>query len=86
MFRDLGKFYLTDEQQRLMDKFHGKKLSKFPPGWDAFIRPDKVWEYVFGEPSPEYFFFYYLIISLYPSLKTLIKGIIFFDLNVLCSL
>ena len=53
MFRDLGKFYLTDEQQRLMDKFHGKKLSKFPPGWDAFIRPDKVWEYVFGEPSPE---------------------------------
>ena len=42
MLRDTGKCYLTDKQQLIMDKFEDKKISKFPAGWDAFIRPDKV--------------------------------------------
>lgn len=53
MLKDTGKCYLTDEQQLIMDKFEGRKLSKFPAGWDAFIRPDKVWEYVYDEPAPQ---------------------------------
>ena len=52
MLRDTGKCYLTDAQQLIMDKFEGRKISNFPAGWDAFIRPDKVWEFVYNEPSP----------------------------------
>ena len=50
--RDDWECPLTPQQMKIMEKFEGKKLSKFPPGWDAFIRPDKVYEYVFEEPSP----------------------------------
>lgn len=50
--RDDGDCPLTSKQMEIMKKFEGKKLSKFPAGWDAFIRPDKVYEYVFEEPSP----------------------------------
>ncbi|VDI55375.1 Hypothetical predicted protein [Mytilus galloprovincialis] len=51
--RDDGECPLTPKQMEVMEKFDGKKLSKFPPGWDAFIRPDKVYEYVFEKPCPE---------------------------------
>ncbi|CAC5359237.1 unnamed protein product [Mytilus coruscus] len=51
--RDDGECPLTPKQMEVMEKFKGKKLSKFPPGWDAFIRPDKVYEYVFEKPCPE---------------------------------
>ena len=51
--RDDGECPLTPKQMKIMEKFEGKKLSKFPPGWDAFIRPDKVYEYVFEKPCPE---------------------------------
>ena len=51
--RDDGECPLTSKQMEIMEKFEGKKLSKFPPGWDAFIRPDKVYEYVFEKPCPE---------------------------------
>ncbi|CAC5394640.1 unnamed protein product [Mytilus coruscus] len=51
--RDDGECPLTSKQMEVMEKFKGKKLSKFPPGWDAFIRPDKVYEYVFEKPCPE---------------------------------
>ena len=50
--RDDGEYPLTSKQMKIMEKFKGKKLSKFPPGWDAFIRPDKVWEFVMEEPCP----------------------------------
>ena len=53
MLRDTGKCYLTDAQQLIMDKFVGKKLSNFPAGWDAFIRPDLIYEYVFNEACPK---------------------------------
>jgi hypothetical protein len=48
--RDDGECPLTPQQSKIFDKFEGKKLSKYPPGWDAFIRPDKVYAYVFEEP------------------------------------
>ncbi|CAC5406475.1 unnamed protein product [Mytilus coruscus] len=51
--RDDGECPLTSKQMEVMEKFKGKKLSKFPPGWDAFIRPDKIYEYVFEKPCPE---------------------------------
>ena len=51
--RDEGNCPLTKQQMAIMKKFEGRKLSKFPPGWDAFIRPDKVYEYVFEKPCPK---------------------------------
>ncbi|CAC5403698.1 unnamed protein product [Mytilus coruscus] len=51
--RDDGECPLTSKQMEVMEKFKGKKLSKFPPGLDAFIRLDKIYEYVFEKPCPE---------------------------------
>jgi len=50
--RDDGDCPLTPQQNIIMKKFEGKKLSKYPAGWDAFIRPDKIYEYVFEKPCP----------------------------------
>ncbi|KAL4224297.1 hypothetical protein ACF0H5_017752 [Mactra antiquata] len=57
MLRDLGKCYLTDVQQVIMDKYEEKykgsdDKSGFPYGWSTFIMPHHVWEYVYGEPNP----------------------------------
>ena len=58
MFKETGKFYVTDEQQEIIDKYIGPNAtlprfkSPFPPGWDAFLRPDLIWEYVYDEISP----------------------------------
>ena len=51
--RDDRECPLTPEQMKIMDKFEGKKLSKFPAGWDAFIRPDNIYEYVYNVPCPK---------------------------------
>jgi len=43
--RDEGECPLTKQQMAIIDKFEGKKLSNFPAGWDAFIRPDMLYQH-----------------------------------------
>lgn len=55
MLREGGDCYLTDAQQEVMDKFEGKKCKEYkhlPEGWDAILRADLIYEFVYGEPCP----------------------------------
>lgn len=52
MLGDKGWCYLTEAQQKVLNKFIGKKISHLPAGWDAILRADVIWEILYGEPIP----------------------------------